>query len=133
MHYLCISKKMGIMNKSDIRRMKFARLLLLVYLPLLIAVTFHHHSEAERASAVSFCQNCINHVHHNGHLTAQTSFSHDCVLCQLQSLPYVVPTTVRIAVFMAIAHIVYIVSCPFVKTREDDVFSTRAPPALASL
>ena len=121
------------MIRIEIRRMKFARLLLMVYLPLLIAVTFHHHSEAERASAVPFCQNCINHVHHNGHLTAQISFSHDCVLCQLQSLPYVVPTTVRIAVFMAIAHIVYIVSCPFVKTREDDVLSTRAPPALASL
>ena len=124
---------MGIINKSDIRRMKFARLLLLVYLPLLIAVTFHHHSEAEKASAVPCCQDCINHVHHAGHLTTQTAFSHDCVLCQLQNPPYLVPTTVRIVVFMAIAHIVYIMSCPFVKTHEHDIFSTRAPPAQASL
>ena len=112
--------------------MKLARLLLLVYLPLLIAVTFHHHSEAEKASDVPCCLDCINHVHHAGHLTAQTTFTHDCVLCQLQSLPYLVPTTVKIAVFVAIVHIVYIMSCPFVKMREDDVLSTRAPPAQAS-
>ena len=121
------------MNKFDIRRMRFARLLLLVYLPLLLAVSFHHHSEAEGASVVATCQDCIHHIHHDGHLTAQTSFSHDCVLCQLQSLPYVTPNIIRIAVFMAITHIVYTVSCPFVKTREGDILSTRAPPALASL
>lgn len=120
-------------NKVDIRRMRFARLLLLVYLPLLLAVSFHHHSEAEGANVVTTCQDCIRHIHHDGHLTAQTAFSHDCVLCQLQNLPYVTPNIIRIAVFMATAHIVYMMSCPFIKTHKGDILSTRAPPALASL
>lgn len=110
--------------------MRFAWLLVLVYVPMLLAVTFHHHSQAEGAAAMSYCYDCDHHIHHDGHLTSALSISHDCVLCQLSSLPYVVPTILHIAVFVAMAHVAFSVSCPFVKTREGDYHSTRAPPVL---
>lgn len=117
------------MRKLDHRRMRFAWLLMLVYMPMMLAITFHHHSEAEGATATSYCYDCAHHIHHDGHLTAEHSFAHDCVLCQLHSLPYVVPTIVRIAVFIAIVHVAFSVACPFVKKREGTILSTRAPPA----
>lgn len=67
--------------------MRFAWLLMLVYLPMMTAITFHHHSEAEGASVVSYCYDCEHHIHHDGHLTASKSFAHDCVLCQLHRPP----------------------------------------------
>ncbi|WP_449139220.1 hypothetical protein [Segatella sp.] len=121
------------MRHLDNRRIRFAWLLMLVYLPMMIAITFHHHTEAEGATAVSHCYECEHHIHHDGHLTAEHSFAHECVLCQLHSLPYVVPTLVRIAAFIAIVHVAFVVPCPFVKHREGCIHSTRAPPVLLSL
>ncbi len=115
------------------RRMRFAWLLMLVYLPMMLAFTFHHHSEAEGSAVTSYCYECAHHIHHDGHLTAEQNFMHECVLCQLHSLPYVVPNIVHIAVFIAMVHIAVVMSCPFVKTRQGDVHSTRAPPVLLSL
>ncbi|WP_337670075.1 hypothetical protein, partial [Prevotella pectinovora] len=66
------------------------------------------------------------------HFTADQSFAHDCVICQLHSLPYVVPTIANIAAFIAMANVVFVMSCPFVKTRKTDIHSTRAPPAFLS-
>lgn len=121
------------MRRLDNRRMRFAWLLMLVYLPMLLAITFHHHSEAEGQTATSYCYDCAHHIHHNGHLVADHNFTHDCVICQLHSLPYVVPTIVHIALFVAMVHVAFVMSCPFVKTCECDTHSTRAPPVLLSL
>lgn len=121
------------MRHLDNRRIRFAWLLMLVYLPMMIAITFHHHTEAEGATAVSHCYECEHHIHDDGHLTSEHSFAHECVLCQLHSLPYVVPTLVRIAAFIAIVHVAFVVPCPFVKHREGCIHSTRAPPVLLSL
>lgn len=121
------------MRNFDHRRTKIAWLLLLVYLPMMVAITFHHHSEAEGASATSCCYDCSHHIHHNGHLSSGQSFTHDCVLCQLNSLPYVVPTMVHIAIFVAMVHVVFAMSCPFFKTCQCDIHSTRAPPTLLSM
>lgn len=122
-----------IMRNFNNRRKRFAWLLMLVYLPMMLAITFHHHSEAEGATTTSCCYDCVHHIRHNGHLSANQSFMHDCLLCQLHSLPYVVPTIVRIAVFIAMVHVAFVVSCPFVKTRQGDIHSTRAPPVPLSL
>lgn len=117
----------------DNRRKRFAWLLMLVYVPMLLAITFHHHSVAEGSAATTYCYDCAHHIHHDGHLTAELSFMYECVLCHLHSLPYVVPVVIHIAAFVAMVHVVLAVSCPFVKTREGDILSTRAPPVLLSL
>ena len=120
------------MHNLNNRRKRFAWLLMLVYLPMTIAITFHH-TEAEEAVGTSYCYECEHHIHHDGHLTANQSFTHDCVLCHLHSLPYVVPTIVHIAAFVAIVHVALVLSCPFIKTHQGDIHSTRAPPVLLSL
>ena len=74
------------MRQLDNRRIRFAWLLMLVYLPMMIAITFHHHSEAEGAAVVSHCYECEHHIHHDGHLTAEHFFAHECVLCQWRRL-----------------------------------------------
>lgn len=120
------------MHNIDNKRKRYAWLLMLVFLPMMIAITFHHHSAAEGAAAMSYCYDCVHHIHHDGHLTADQSFAHDCVICQLHSLPYVVPTIANIAAFIAMANVVFVMSCPFVKTRKTDIHYTRAPPAFLS-
>lgn len=67
---------------------------------MMLAITFHHHSEAEGVAASPYCYDCAHHIHHDGHLTATGIFYHDCALCQLYNMPYVVPTIVRIATFV---------------------------------
>ena len=119
------------MRNLNNRRLRFAWLLILVYLPMMLTITFHHHSEAEGVAASPYCYDCAHHIHHDGHLTATGIFYHDCALCQLYNMPYVVPTIVRIATFVAIAHVVFYAVCPFVKTPEGSIYSTRAPPVLS--
>lgn len=121
------------MHKIDNRRMKLAWLLMWGYLPMLLAITFHHHAEVEGSSATFYCYDCAHHIHHDGHLTAEHGFMHDCALCQLHDLPYVVPSIIHVAAFVVMCIVAFVLSCPFVKTRKCDVHSTRAPPAFLSL
>ena len=116
------------MRRIDNRRKKFAWLLLLVYVPMLLAITFHHHSGAEETAA-SYCYDCAHHIHHDGHFTTTNTFTSNCVLCQLQSLPYVTPNIIRIATFIAITHVAFAVFILFAESRKSDINSTRAPPA----
>ena len=110
--------------------MRFAWLLMLVYVPMMLATTFHHHAEAEGTAAItSYCQDCTHHIHHDGHLTTQQISTHECVLCHFQSLPYLVSTIVHIAVFIAMVHTALVVPCLLLKTRQGETHSTRAPPA----
>ena len=90
------------MRKIDNRRMKFAWLLMWVYLPMLLAITFHHHAEVEGSSATFYCYDCAHHINHDGHLTAEHGFVHDCALCQLHDLPYVVGCSKSIIFFCMI-------------------------------
>lgn len=121
-------KKIKIMHNYNKRRIRFAWLLMLVYLPIMLAITFHHHSKAEGADSSIYCYDCAHHIHHNGHLIAEQNFAHDCVLCRLCSLPYVVPTIVKLTIFIVSIHVAFRVACPFIKKRKGDVHSTRAPP-----
>ena len=87
------------MRNIDNRRKKFAWLLLLVYVPMLLAITFHHHSGAEETAA-SYCNDCAHHIHHDGHFVSQSAVVQECLLCQLCALSYVVPALVKVALFV---------------------------------
>lgn len=95
---------------------------------MMIAITFHHHGEAERADATIHCQDCEHHVHHDGHLLALQHTMHDCVLCQLQNIPYLSPTLMLLAAPIVFHHITRKDICAKCKLLANDVESTRAPP-----
>ena len=68
------------MQRITHKRIRISWLLLLVYLPMLIAVTFHHHGEAQGTQADFFCADCAHHVHHDGHLIAlQHTMHYHCI------------------------------------------------------
>ncbi len=120
------------MRCHDIRRSKFAWLLILVYVPMMLAIIFHRHSEMEVDASVSYCYDCAHHVHHDDHFSVSHTLDCSCALCQLNSLSYVVPVIVDTAAFVAVVFAVRELACMFVAVCYDGVLSTRAPPSLVS-
>ena len=116
------------MHRYAHKRLRTAWLLLLVYVPMMIAVAFHHHDEAAAADAVVSCQDCAHHVHHSGHIYALQNAMHDCALCQLQNTPYLSPRTILLAAAVVTMHVIRIAACSKCKSVAIDTRSTRAPP-----
>ncbi len=81
------------MHKPHLTRMRAAWLLLAIYVPLLLAVSLHRHNGCGEAAAVEYCRECAHNIRHGGHIAAQQTTAHECVLCQLQSMPCMVPLT----------------------------------------
>ena len=116
------------MQRITHKRIRISWLLLLVYLPMLLVVTFHHHSEAQGTHADFYCADCAHHVHHDGHLIALQNTMHDCVLCQLQSTPYLAPSLVVWVAIIVLHLSPRRAFCSPCLCREKGVKSTRAPP-----
>ena len=60
-------------------------ILLAAYMPLLVALTFHTHSEEQ---PLTECSECAHHIHHRAHFDEAITLAHDCVYCQLTSSSY---------------------------------------------
>lgn len=116
------------MHRYVHKRLRTAWLLLLVYVPMMITITFHHHDETAVADAVVACQDCTHHVHHSGHINALQNAMHDCALCQLQSTPYLSPQTTLLAAAVVTMLVIRIAACSKCKSVAIDARSTRAPP-----
>lgn len=100
-------------------------MLLSVFLPMLLFSSLHIH---ERVASVQDCTECVNHVPHGGHLSLDTTSIHDCLLCQLASLPFVLAAGIAVLPFD-------VVCSAIVSQRPSAVFavvgrlqSPRAPP-----
>ena len=117
-------------QQSTHKRLRIAWLLLLVYVPMMIAVTFHHHGEAQRSDAAIHCQDCEHHVHHNGHILPFQHSMHDCVLCLLQNTPYLLPTVLLLTVCIVLCRIIRKPVCARRLLRSNDAKKSRAPPYL---
>ena len=87
MPYICkLIQTMGIKSK----RQTTARMLLAVFVPMLLLTSLHTHHEARTTG--DDCYQCAHHQPHSGHLSAVQSVVHDCLLCQLASVPYISAT-----------------------------------------
>ena len=86
------------MQDTNYKRLRSSWLLLLVYVPMLLAVTLHRHDGVQQADDAFYCEDCARNVHHYGHLVAFQPTLHACVLCQLQSIPYLPPLLLTCAV-----------------------------------
>ena len=115
------------MQKLVHNRLKCAWLLMLVYLPILLAVSFHHHDEDVEAHTAVYCYDCSHGIHHDGHFASHQN-SQFCALCALHNLTYTAPNAVLLTTFVATKHIAYATYCPSLKKLRVHVFSTRAPP-----
>ncbi len=115
-----------VLMKIETRRRITAFFLLAVMLSMQICVSLHHHEL--HTSVEETCADCLYHVHHAGHLTAHTVDFHECVLCQLHSLPYLMASVLHLAVAICIMHTVYVVSSEKCRNRISGLRSPRSPP-----
>lgn len=63
-----------------------AWILLSVFVPALLLSFLHSHS---LPSTTIDCDECVEHVHHAGHITQYTSPVDDCVLCRFMSQRFI--------------------------------------------
>jgi len=77
------------------RRKVFARLLLAVFSTILCLSAVHIHEQ--QASPYNTCAECINHVPHSGHISLNVLHTHDCVLCQFLTLPFMAAAALLLA------------------------------------
>ena len=108
------------------RRQLFARILLSVFVPMMMLSAVHVHEEASSLE----CEQCAQHVSHAGHLSAGSSHTYNCVLCQFLTLPFV-PAVVVGSIFLFTIHqisrqwLVRYAPCSVIISH-----SQRGPPAL---
>ena len=79
------------------RRISVSRLLLLVFLSMLLVTSLHTHGGYV---ADTVCTDCVNHAPHAGHLSNGTIHMDNCLLCQLSTLPYLVPIVIFTVAFV---------------------------------
>lgn len=115
------------MPKFTHKRLRLARLLLMVYVTMMAVVAFHHHDEMAMADVVA-CEDCAHHVHHSGHIYALQAAMHNCVLCQLQDTPYLAPSIATLVTPVVAWFVIRPMACSKRKFMPIDARSTRAPP-----
>lgn len=113
------------MNLSVKRRFS-AWLLLLVFVPVMVATSLHIHDYGETKATA--CELCLHHLHHDGHLNAYSDNVVDCVLCQFATLPYVAATAVVLSFVVRVHRVAYTYIVQGASLGVCDVKSTRAPP-----
>lgn len=85
--------------KTGRRRQMVARWLLAVFVPMVLLSSLHLHKEV--AATGGECYQCAHHQPHSGHLSAASFAVHDCLLCQMLTVPFV-PAAVCVAIVLAV-------------------------------
>lgn len=113
--------------RKELKRQFYSWLLLLVFVPTVVAAALHVHSDYSEAQPD--CTACVNHQAHAGHISNATGHLHDCVLCQLLQGSFL------IASFVVFRHLLFPHRLSFPRLVIDGscydggVLSSRAPPA----
>ena len=76
------------MNRHRLKRQIAARLLLVVFLPLLVLLSLHRHETQEATH--SYCEACVQHVSHVEQMAVADFSIHECILCQFISANFLV-------------------------------------------
>lgn len=101
-------------------------MLLAVYLVMMVLLSLHTHPQGVHED--NECYQCANHLPHAGHLSTTQAAMHDCVLCQLQSMGYVLATIVTVAVLLPAAAVVFAERRQEVPVGMKGLLCSRAPP-----
>lgn len=106
--------------------MFFARLQLLAFLAMLLLSFTHVHQTI--ASSYDTCLECVNHVRHEGHLSLNIVYTHDCVVCQFLTLSFLAAFLMIVGLQLTVSIVVAPV-CSFVLLSAGrQIPSLRAPP-----
>lgn len=103
-----------------------ARFLLALFISMLLLQTVHHHETA--AKEESICSLCVAHKQHAGHLAAQTSFTCECLLCQLFETSYIAPAETMLSVCVGFISILLFFSPKSEKQVFYKLHNPRGPP-----
>ena len=114
--------------RIELRRKLFARILLAVFLPMMALTMLHTH---ENAGGAYFCEDCVMHVHHNGHFSSTSLSIDNCLVCQFLSLSYTQATLYLLIPFIFhLSESLHQSSDAIHSLSTDNVF-LRAPPLFA--
>ena len=104
-----------------------SRILLAVFVPMLMLSVLHIH--AEGFGDDTGCNECMHHVRHS-HLSTADFCIGQCVLCQFQTLPFIVASLTTVTIFLTV-HCLSVTSVHHsIPVRTAAVTSLRAPPIL---
>ncbi len=108
------------------KRIVSAWLLLSVFISMMAVSSLHRHLPVPNATAD--CIECAHHVHHSGHFTIGADHVHECLLCQLLSLPYLPSTGITVTLFISLAIVVTFCGTSLICQQACSAKSPRAPP-----
>ncbi|MBR1803403.1 MAG: hypothetical protein IJ775_00660 [Muribaculaceae bacterium] len=105
-----------------------AWVLLSVFVPMLLLSYFHIH--VIPAGSID-CDQCVENVHHAGHITQHTAHVDDCVLCRFMGQRFITAEDVQEpTVNVALVAIVDLQVSSTILDMQCGVPSLRAPPAI---
>jgi len=115
------------MLRTGYKKRRFsAWLLLAVFVPMMVLSGLHVHDYAPAQDAE--CEQCAQHIRHDGHFCVQPTGVDDCVLCQFLSLQFLFPAVAAFVLFAAAVRIPRSFSVARVQLGVWDAVSARAPP-----
>lgn len=120
--YICLLKM-----KLYTKRQLLGNVLLVLYMTILLAGALHVH---ERVGQDFVCQDCINHIYHNGHIAEASSSSGECLLCDFLSVTYIATCAILVALVAVIVVCTIKTSINKAHSCQRGVLSLRAPPCL---
>ena len=103
-------------------------ILIAAYLPLLVSLTFHTHTESRPVAAT--CPDCAHHVAHPAHLAEAVVMAHNCVYCQLASSFYYRPEQPVLVAQLPLVRIVVADRDRMVNCQVHGLSPLRSPPSL---
>ena len=116
-------------HNTRLRRILSARLLLLVFIPMMALSLLHIHEESHSIK----CYECAHNIDHAGHFTETATHCFDCILCQFLSLPYVVTGIVSLAFLSVFNSVLGWWKSGFVPTDPILLHPLRGPPVSYTL
>lgn len=104
-----------------------ARILLMVFVPMLLLSSLHlHRSEPETEAA---CYACTHHIKHADHLSAAPRVDGQCVLCQWLMLTYDVVRSTVVMVCLPVVVVRSVLGPQRPQTVMPGCVSLRGPPS----
>jgi len=111
------------------KRLFASRVLLAVFLPMLFFASLHMHPAQSLTG--DECTECINH-HCGGHIGQQTLSIHDCVLCQMMTLPMIAAAVVTVLLINNVRALRYAPGRCYRYGQQWGTLVTRGPPHLCT-